>query len=62
MANINAEEFKSISIPKPHVRLQREFARVVMAVENQRENLKKFLTDTETLFSSLQQRAFRGEL
>ena len=62
MANINAEEFKSIRIPKPPVQLQRKFAKIVMSVESQRSNLQSCLTESKNLFSSLQQRAFRGEL
>lgn len=62
MANINAEEFKSIRIQKPPVALQKKFAAIVHSTEEKKETLKKFLTESETLFSSLQQRAFRGEL
>ena len=62
MANINAEEFKSIKIPKPPVALQRRFAKIVHSTEQKKKTLGKFLAESETLFSSFQQRAFRGEL
>jgi type I restriction enzyme S subunit len=62
MANINAEEFKSIRIQKPPVTLQKQFAAVVHSTELKKTTLNKFITESETLFSSLQQRAFRGEL
>ena len=62
MANINAEEFKSIRIAKPPVTLQKRFAKIVISTEQKKETLQKFLTESESLFSSLQQRAFRGEL
>lgn len=62
MANINAEEFKSIRIQKPPVTLQRRFAAIVHSTELKKETLKKLLAESEALFSSLQQRAFRGEL
>ncbi len=62
MANINAEEFKSIRIQKPPVTLQKQFAAIVHSTELKKTTLNKFITESETLFSSLQQRAFRGEL
>lgn len=62
MANINAEEFKSIRIHKPTIALQKQYAAIVHATEQKKDPLNNFLTESETLFSSLQQRAFRGEL
>jgi type I restriction enzyme S subunit len=62
MANINAEEFKSIRIAKPPLKLQRQFAKIVISTEQKKESLLNFLKEAETLFSSLQQQAFRGEL
>ncbi|MFN9026954.1 MAG: restriction endonuclease, partial [Akkermansiaceae bacterium] len=60
--NINAEEFKSIRIAKPPLKLQRQFAKIVISTEQKKESLLNFLKEAETLFSSLQQQAFRGEL
>jgi type I restriction enzyme S subunit len=62
MANINAEEFKSIRIQNPPVAMQKRFAAIVHSTELKKETLHKFLSESESLFSSLQQRAFRGEL
>ena len=62
MANINAKEFQAIPIPKPPVELQREFASLVHAVESQKSRLRTHLTELDTLFASLQSRAFAGEL
>lgn len=62
MANINAKEFQAIPIPKPPVDLQRRFAAIVESVEQQKTRLRQHLTELDTLFASLQQRAFNGEL
>jgi type I restriction enzyme S subunit len=62
MANINAKEFQAIPIPKPPVDLQRRFAAIVETVENQKDSHRAHLDELDTLFSSLQSRAFRGDL
>jgi len=62
MANINATEVQRIEIPLPPVALQREFVvardEVGARIEHSRRQAESF----DTLFASLQQRAFRGEL
>ena len=62
MANINAKEFQLIPIPKPPLHLQQRFASIVESIEKQKERLKAQLSQMDTLFASLQQRAFQGEL
>ena len=62
MANINAEEFKSIKVYIPPIELQNHFAEMVENIEKQKELLNKSLAELETNFHSLMQRAFRGEL
>lgn len=62
MANINAEEFKSIKVYIPPIELQNQFAEMVENIEKQKELLNKSLAELETNFHSLMQRAFRGEL
>lgn len=62
MANINAEELKSIKIYIPPKQLQDQFARIVQKIESQRELFKKGLVELEKNFDSLMQRAFKGEL
>ncbi len=62
MANINAQEFKSISLPKPPIALQQRFAAVVKSVEHQKAAQRGHLTELDALFAALQHRAFRGEL
>lgn len=62
MANINAQEFKSIPIPKPPLPMQRRFAAIVESVERQKERQRAHLAELDALFAALQHRAFRGEL
>ena len=62
MANINAKEFQAIPIPKPPVDLQRRFAAIVESVEKQKAIEHTHLAELDTLFASLQSRAFQGEL
>jgi len=62
MANINAQEFKSISLPKPPLTLQHRFAAIVEFVERQKVAQRAHLAELDALFAALQHRAFRGEL
>ena len=62
MANINAKEFAGISIPIPPVELQRKFQERVQAFRGQKAGLVAQATKIESLFASLQQRAFNGSL
>jgi type I restriction enzyme S subunit len=62
MANINATEIQTMRIPQPPLQLQREFARRVTAVEKLKAMQRASLGELDTLFASLQHRAFRGEL
>jgi type I restriction enzyme S subunit len=60
MANINAQEFKSISLPKPPLTLQRRFAAIVESAERQKAAQRAHLAELDALFAALQHRAFRG--
>lgn len=62
MANINANELKKIAIPKPPVDLQLEYRRRVAALSIERSKGMKHRVVADSLFASLQHRAFRGEL
>jgi len=62
MANINATEVQAIRIPQPPVRMQSEFAHRVAGVEKVKSIHRAALTEFNMLFSSLQYRAFRGDL
>jgi type I restriction enzyme S subunit len=51
-----------LSIPKPSIDLQNQFAAIVEKVENIKTRYHHSLTDLETLYSALSQKAFSGEL
>lgn len=59
---LNKSAFQRLTIPVPPISDQCKFADIVAAIERNASKLDSQLTDAETLFSSLQQRAFRGEL
>lgn len=61
-ANISAGELRRIRMPLPPIELQNEFGRIVGAIEAQRECVLSLAKQDRCLFSSLQSRAFRGEL
>lgn len=61
-ANISLTDLRELSIPLPPITLQREFARRVTAVEALRAAQRASLAGLDALFSSLQHRAFKGEL
>jgi type I restriction enzyme S subunit len=62
MANINATEVQSINIPKPPVKLQAAFAHQLAEIYQTRAQHEHSLGLLETLFASLQHRAFLGQL
>jgi type I restriction enzyme S subunit len=62
MANINAKEVQTIRLPVPQIELQQRFATRVAAVERLKEVHRQHLAELDTLFASLQHRAFKGEL
>ena len=62
MKNIGKVKMLEIPIPLPPISLQNKFAAVVNQTQAKIQKSTAFLQDAETLFSTLQQRAFRGEL
>jgi len=62
MKNVSQEKVLTIPVILPPLGLQREFARRVAAVEGVRERQRAHLAELDALFSSLEHRAFRGEL
>ena len=62
MANINAKEIQAMRIALPPHTLQKTFATRIQAVEVLRTTHRAALIELDTLFASLQHRAFRGEL
>ncbi len=62
MANINATEIQAMQIAIPPSQLQQTFAARLKAVEALKATHHVALVELDTLFASLQHRAFRGEL
>ena len=62
IAHLTGEKLKAMKIPLPPISLQKEFARRVEAVEKLKTAHKASLAELNELFTSLQYRAFRGEL
>ena len=62
MANINATELQALRIPVPPHPVQHEFAGCITAVEKLKATHRITLVQQDDLFSTLQQRAFRGDL
>lgn len=62
MANINAKELRTIPIPLPPIDLQREFQQKIIVLRSTLPPLERHRRELEMLFTSLQHRAFRGEL
>lgn len=61
-ANINAKELQSIRIAVPPRDLQDQWASVIATIEADRSVMLKSESMADSLFTSLQSRAFRGEL
>jgi type I restriction enzyme S subunit len=53
---------KKFEIPVPPIPLQQKFAKIVEQTEKMKENVRKTKQNSEELFNSLMQKAFKGEL
>ena len=62
MPGINVSKLKKLKVDVPPFSLQNRFAAIVESVEQQKAAHRKHLEELDTLFASLQQRAFSGEL
>ncbi|MFE4241921.1 restriction endonuclease subunit S [Peribacillus butanolivorans] len=62
MNGLNLGIIKETKLQKPPIELQNEFAAIVEKVEVLKEKYNQSLTELENLYSSLSQRAFKGEL
>lgn len=62
MSNIAKSKLLQVTIPVPSLELQQTFATRVAAVERLKATHRKHLAELDTLFASLQHRAFKGEL
>lgn len=59
---ISTSDVRSVAVPVPALSDQRRFVEVANRVDQHRATLTKSAAALDTLFASLQQRAFRGEL
>jgi len=53
---------RKVQVPVPPLDLQHRFADIVKSVEQQKANQRAHLAELDTLFASLQSRAFGGDL
>ncbi len=60
--DLHLDQIQKFLIPLPTLEKQREFAERVASVEKLKGIQREALSDTDALFASIQQRAFRGEL
>lgn len=62
IASINMTQLRAFPVLIPPFDLQRRFASIVEAAERQKAKMRAHLDELNTLFASLQSRAFKGEL
>lgn len=62
MPGINVGKLKKLNVEVPPLDLQHRFASIVESVEQQKASQRAHLDELDTLFASLQSRAFQGEL
>jgi type I restriction enzyme, S subunit len=60
--HLNIGEVKKSLIPVPPIDIQDDFVKQIKTIEEQKQNLKTHLKQFDTLFNSLLQQAFKGEL
>ena len=61
-AKLNQTQLNKARFPLPPLDRQRRFAAIIESVEQQRASQRAHLAELDTLFASLQSRAFRGDL
>lgn len=61
-AKLNQKQMNRARLLIPPLSLQNRFASIVESIEQQKARLKSHLAELDTLFASLQSRAFNGEL
>ena len=59
---VSKSAFSGISIPIPPMSLQNRFATIAESVERQKASQRAHMAELDTLFASLQSRAFQGDL
>ena len=61
-ARFSLRDFKQLMVELPSLPIQKRFASRITAIENLKATQRAALTELDSLFASLQHRAFRGEL
>jgi type I restriction enzyme S subunit len=62
IAHLTGEKLKSLELPVPSMALQQVFVRKALAVQEEQMAMRASLLAADELFTSIQHRAFRGEL
>ncbi len=62
MPNLNRTIIEGLKVALPPLDLQHRFAAIVESIERQKASQRVHLAELDTLFASLQSRAFRGDL
>ena len=62
IAHLTGVKLKRLPCPRPPLELQHRYAAIVKSVEHQKASQRSHLAELDTLFASLQSRAFRGNL
>jgi type I restriction enzyme S subunit len=60
--NLNQQMLSALEIPIPPIDIQNDFEKKVRAISDQKSRLTASLAELETLYQSLTERAFSGEL
>ena len=61
IAHLTGVKLKRLPCPRPPLELQHRYAAIVKSVEQQKASQRAHLAELDTLFASLQSRAFRGD-
>ncbi|UOR07404.1 restriction endonuclease subunit S [Hymenobacter aerilatus] len=62
MLNVSMAKLRSLKLPLPPIESQNRFAEIVTQIEAQKAAMQHLQLQSDALFNSLLQRAFRGEL
>ena len=60
--NLNIDLVRGVTVPVPPLPAQEKFAAIVASIEGRASTYSRSLAECDALFTSLQHRAFRGEL
>ena len=60
--HLNVKELRKLPVLLPPLDIQHSFAAIVESIEQQKARQRAHLAELDTLFASLQSRAFRGDL